>query len=84
MSLTKKVAKKATFFITSEAEGAPGFALEPVVHFRSLPIGALPLWSALGGHPDDVGKFFSHTLLWFSPPFINQIKKATTRVTFLF
>jgi hypothetical protein len=44
MSLTKKVAKKATFFITSEAEGAPGFALEPVAHFCSLPIGASPLW----------------------------------------
>ena len=75
MSLTKKVAKKATFFITNEAEGAPGFALEPVAHFCSLPIEASPLWRRKLRFLLVV-KSFSHTLLGFSPLFINLSKKG--------
>jgi hypothetical protein len=44
------------------------FGLEP--KFASqISIGALPLWrfASLHCHPDDVGKFFSHTLLRFEP-----------------
>jgi hypothetical protein len=45
----------------------PACGLEPVARDRSLPIGALPLWPACGGHPDRVGKCFPHTPLGSNP-----------------
>ena len=70
---------KAAFF--NEAEGAPGFALEPVAHFRSLPIGALPLWPAFGGHPDDLGELLPQTPSGSRPLYL-KTKKAAIKATF--
>jgi len=56
-------------FVANSPSRTPGFALEPVAHYDSLPIWALPLWrfASLHCHPNNVGKFFSHTLSRFEP-----------------
>ena len=40
--------------------GIPAFGLEPKFA-PQISIGALPLWSAFGGHPDDLGELLPQT-----------------------
>ncbi len=47
------------------AGGIPAFGLEPKFARTNFHRGSAPLASLRSCHPDDVGKFFSHTLLGF-------------------